>query len=79
MKRNESRMRRALRGRRAGDRWRRRDELGASALEWAIIAAIAVLMVSVVGGVVFQVVRDKTKSISDCANQPVGTACPGTP
>jgi Flp pilus assembly pilin Flp len=48
---------------------------GASALEWAIIAAIVVVAASIVGGVVYNVVQTKTTQLNDCANQPVGSAC----
>jgi Flp pilus assembly pilin Flp len=53
----------------------RRDDRGASAIEWAIIAAVAVVMISIVGAVLVQVVGDKSQKISDCANQPVGSSC----
>jgi Flp pilus assembly pilin Flp len=48
---------------------------GASALEWAIIAAIVVVAASIVGGVVYNVVQTKSTQLNDCANQPVGSAC----
>jgi Flp pilus assembly pilin Flp len=50
-------------------------ELGASALEWAIIAAISVVIATVIGTVVYNVVTSKGKDITNCANQPVGTNC----
>lgn len=50
-------------------------ELGASALEWAIIAAISVVMATVIGAVIYNVVSTKSTNISNCANQPVNTSC----
>ena len=50
-------------------------ELGASALEWAIIAAISVVIATVIGTVIYTVVNNKGTQITNCANQPVGTAC----
>ena len=50
-------------------------DLGASALEWAIIAAVVVVAASVIGGVIFQIVEDKGTELERCANQPVGDAC----
>jgi Flp pilus assembly pilin Flp len=52
-----------------------RDERGASAIEWAIIAAVAVVMISIVGAVLFTVVGNKSDQISKCASQPVGSQC----
>jgi Flp pilus assembly pilin Flp len=52
-------------------------ELGATALEWAIIAAIVVVAASVIGGVIFRIVQTKGTSLEKCANQPVGSACTG--
>ncbi len=55
------------------------DELdrGASALEWAIIAAIAVVIATVIGGVIYNVVKQKGTDLQTCANQPVGSSCDG--
>jgi Flp pilus assembly pilin Flp len=55
---------------RAGER----RDVGASALEWAIIAAIAVVIASIVGYAVYNVVDTKSTNITDCGNQPVGSA-----
>ncbi len=55
-----------------------RKDLGASALEWAIIAAIAVVIASIVGYAVYNVVNTKSSKINSCGNQPVGSpACSG--
>ncbi len=50
-------------------------DLGASALEWAIIAAIAVVIATVIGTVVYNVVQKKGTQLQNCADQPVGTQC----
>jgi adenylosuccinate lyase len=50
-------------------------DLGASALEWAIIAAIAVVIATVIGTVIYNVVQKKGNDLQDCANKPVGSSC----
>lgn len=50
-------------------------DLGASALEWAIIAAIAVVIATVIGAVIYNVVKDKGTKLQNCANQPVNSSC----
>ena len=52
-----------------------RRDLGASALEWAIIAAIAVVIATVIGAVVYNVVQKKGSDLNNCSQQAVGTAC----
>lgn len=52
-----------------------RRDLGASAIEWAIIAAIAVVIATVIGTVVYNVVTKKGNDLQNCANQPVGGSC----
>lgn len=49
-------------------------EAGASALEFAIIAAIVVVAASVIGAVIYNIVDDKSSKLEDCANQPIGSA-----
>lgn len=49
-------------------------DLGASALEWAIISAILVTAAVVIGGVIYRVVQTKSATLETCANQPVGAA-----
>lgn len=49
-------------------------ELGASALEWAIIAAVVVVAASVIGGVIYNIVDTKSQQLEECANQPIGSA-----
>lgn len=60
------RMRAALRGAR---------ERGASALEWALIAAIVVVAATFIGAAVYNVVQDRAGQMTDCANAPVGSNC----
>ena len=48
---------------------------GASALEWAIIAAISVVIATIIGAVVYNVVNNKSSDIEKCGNQPVGSKC----
>ena len=49
-------------------------DAGASALEFAIIAAIVVVAASVIGAVIYNIVDSKSSQLEDCANQPVGSA-----
>jgi hypothetical protein len=51
-----------------------RRDLGASALEWAIISAILVTASVLIGGIIYKVVQDKGNTLEQCANQPVGAA-----
>jgi len=60
---------------RAQARELRRDERGASVLEWALIAAVVVVAASVIGAVVFNIVTNKSGELEDCANKPAGAAC----
>lgn len=50
-------------------------ERGASALEWAIIAAIVVIAATAIGGVILHVVTKDAGQISKCGNLPAGTKC----
>ncbi len=49
-------------------------DLGASALEWAIIAAVVVVAASIIGGVIYNIVDTKSQQLEECANQPIGSA-----
>lgn len=65
---------------RATARSLRIEERGASALEWAIIAAVAVVVASVVGVAVTSVVRDRTANLEECAAAASTAECEnGTP
>ncbi len=50
-------------------------ERGASALEFAIIAAVVVVAASVIGAVVYNIVVEKGDALENCANTAVGTEC----
>ncbi|WP_432540495.1 hypothetical protein [Kineococcus sp. SYSU DK002] len=50
-------------------------DAGASALEWAIIAAVVVVAASLIGGAIYKIVGDKSKALEKCAAVAVGTAC----
>ena len=52
-------------------------DAGASALEWAIIAAVVVVAASLIGGAVYKIVADKSEALEACANVAVGAACAG--
>jgi Flp pilus assembly pilin Flp len=51
------------------------DDEGASALEWAIIAAILVVAATTIGAIIYNIVQDKGATLEQCANQPVGSSC----
>ncbi|GAB7190329.1 hypothetical protein NUM3379_10350 [Kineococcus sp. NUM-3379] len=53
-------------------------DLGASALEFAIIAAVVVVAASVIGGIIYNIVQAKSAQLQTCANQPIGAAACGT-
>lgn len=53
---------------------RRVRDVGASALEFAIIAAIVVVAASVIGAVIYNIVQTKSTKLNNCANQPIGSA-----
>jgi Flp pilus assembly pilin Flp len=53
----------------------RRDERGASALEWALIAAVVVVAASLIGGAIYRIVSNKSTELENCANQPAGSSC----
>ena len=52
-----------------------RQGAGASALEWAIIAAIVVVAATAIGAAIYNIVQDKAAALDNCANQPVGSTC----
>ncbi len=54
---------------------RRRNEIGATVLEWALIAAVVVVAASAIAAVIFRIVEDKGASLEACANQPAGSEC----
>ncbi|WP_432511199.1 hypothetical protein [Kineococcus sp. SYSU DK001] len=50
-------------------------DAGASALEWAIIAAVAVVAAAFIGGAIFNIVKTKSTELTTCSEVTVGTAC----
>jgi Flp pilus assembly pilin Flp len=48
-------------------------ELGASAIEWAIISAVVVTAAVVIGGIIYNIVDTKGKAITNCGNVTPGT------
>lgn len=54
---------------------RRRDERGATVLEWALIAAVVVVAASVIAAVIFRIVDSKSAGLEACANQPANVEC----
>ena len=50
-------------------------DVGASALEFAVIAAIVVVAASVIGAVIYNVVDTKSGQLQTCANQAIGQEC----
>lgn len=57
----------------------RREDLGASALEWAIIAAVMVVAATAVGAVIFNIVDDRRNDLNSClgASNTSTTQCDG--
>jgi hypothetical protein len=54
---------------------RRRNEIGATVLEWALIAAVVVVAASAIAAVIFRIVETKGADLEACANQPAGSEC----
>ncbi|MEZ0492845.1 hypothetical protein AB2L28_11425 [Kineococcus sp. TBRC 1896] len=50
-------------------------DAGASALEWAVIAAVVVVAASLIGGAVYKIVQDKSRELQTCATVAVGGSC----
>ena len=50
----------------------RRDERGASVLEWALIAAVVVVAASIIGAVIIHIVNKRSIELTNCDNQ-IGT------
>lgn len=48
---------------------------GASALEWAVIAAVVVVAASLIGGAVFKIVQTRSADLTKCSAVAVGTEC----
>lgn len=50
----------------------RKEEGGASVLEWALIAAVVVFAAGIIGVVVVRVVRDRTADLERCSDATAG-------
>ncbi len=50
-------------------------ERGASALEWALIAAVVVVAATLIGTAVYNAVSSKADDVTACVDQPVGSNC----
>ena len=53
----------------------RREDLGASALEWAIIAAVLVVAATAVGAVIFNIVNDRKADLQQCVSNSATATC----
>lgn len=53
----------------------RRNDRGASAIEWAIIAAVSVVIATIIGTIIYNVVQSKGSDISNCAKKAPGQNC----
>jgi len=62
----------SVRARRAAARGR---DAGASALEWAVIAAIVVVAATLIGGAVYKIVQTKSEELTECSGTAVGGTC----
>ena len=49
-------------------------DLGASAIEWAVISAVVVTAAVIIGGIIYNIVQTKGNAITNCGN-----VAPGTP
>ena len=52
-------------------------DAGASALEWAVIAAIVVVAATLIGGAVYRIVQTKSTQLESCASSAI-TTCAGS-
>lgn len=50
-------------------------DAGASALEWAVIAAIVVVAATLIGGAVYKIVQTKSEELTKCSQTTVGGTC----
>lgn len=47
-------------------RARAAEDRGASAIEWVVIAAVVVAIISVVGGILYNALQDRANDVEDC-------------
>lgn len=52
-------------------------ELGATALEWAVISAIVITAAVVIGGIIYNIVSKKGDQLKSCDVDPSATGCGG--
>lgn len=52
----------------------RRDR-GASALEWALIAAVVVVAAALIGAAVYNVISTRSAQVTQCGNAAPGATC----
>lgn len=52
-----------------------RKDRGASALEWALIAAVVVVAAALIGAAVFNVIQTRAGQVTECGNVGPGTTC----
>jgi Flp pilus assembly pilin Flp len=50
-------------------------ERGASALEWALIAAVVVVAAALIGAAVFNVIQTRAAQVQQCGNVAAGGTC----
>ena len=48
---------------------------GASALEWALIAAVVVVAAALIGAAVFNVIQTRAAQVQQCGNVAAGGTC----
>jgi Flp pilus assembly pilin Flp len=61
--------------RRAQDQLLADKERGASALEWALIAAVVVVAAALIGAAVFNVIQTRAAQVQQCGNVAAGGTC----
>ncbi|PZU47624.1 MAG: hypothetical protein DI571_04120 [Arsenicicoccus sp.] len=52
-----------------------RKDRGASALEWALIAAVVVVAAALIGAAVFNVIQSRAAEVQRCGNLAPGATC----
>lgn len=52
-----------------------RQDRGASALEWALIAAVVVVAAALIGAAVFNVIQARAAQVQQCGNVAAGVNC----
>ncbi|QFG67428.1 hypothetical protein [Ornithinimicrobium pratense] len=52
-----------------------RKDRGASALEWALIAAVVVVAAALIGAAVYNVIESRAATVQECGNLGPGGTC----